>query len=390
MARRKFQLPGIQDLSKEQEDARALPKDGQHLVIGGPGTGKSVLALLRSRRLHEDKARYVFLVYNRLLHQASQQLFGERFSSQQWQSWFIGIYRAATGAPPPRLPAQGSGFWQPFDWQAAADAVAEAKVMDSADLPYLVIDEGQDMPPSFYQLLANLGFENFFVVADQNQQISPDENSTRKELEDALGIETQEVIELTHNYRNTLPIARLARAFYTGDPASPPPALPKPSLVEAKKPLLYQYPPERFKDVIRRILKLADRHPTKLIGIIAPNNKVRTRYAAALKNTSVQLDNGPPQVATFATGDQHTMRFDQGGIMVINAQACKGLEFNVVFIVDINQFYLNKTDVDATKRLFYVMVARATEQVIMLKEAGRPCAVETVLPQDLDILERKG
>ncbi|MBK1735380.1 hypothetical protein CKO15_08805 [Halorhodospira abdelmalekii] len=390
MARRKFQLPGIHELSKEQEDVRALPTDGQHLVIGGPGTGKSVLALLRSRRLHEEKVRYVFLVYNKLLHQASRQLFGGQLSSHQWQSWFIGLYRKVTGALPPRLPAHGGGFWQPFDWQAIADAVAETEVMNSADLPYLVIDEGQDMPPSFYQVLANLGFENFFVVADQNQQISPDENSTRKELEDALGIETREVIELTKNYRNTLPIARLAQAFYTGDPATPPPDLPQPSIVEAKKPLLYQYPPERFKDVIRRMLKLADRHPAQLIGIIAPNNEVRTRYAAALNNTPVQLDNGPPPVTTFASGDQHTMRFDRGGIMVINAQACKGLEFDVVFIVDINQFHLNKTDVNVTKRLFYVMVARATEQVIMLQEAGSRCAVEAILPQDPNILERKG
>lgn len=104
MARRRFQLPGIQDLSKEQEDARALLKDGQHLIVGGPGTGKSVLALLRSRRLHDDKDKYVFLVFNKLLHQASQQLFGERFSSQQWQSWFIGIFREATGTLPPRFP----------------------------------------------------------------------------------------------------------------------------------------------------------------------------------------------------------------------------------------------------------------------------------------------
>lgn len=61
MAKRKFALPGIQELSKEQEDARALPKKGQHLIIGGPGTGKSVLALLRSRRHHIEKDNYLFL-----------------------------------------------------------------------------------------------------------------------------------------------------------------------------------------------------------------------------------------------------------------------------------------------------------------------------------------
>ena len=32
MVMRKFTLPGIQDLTKEQEDARALPKKGQHLI----------------------------------------------------------------------------------------------------------------------------------------------------------------------------------------------------------------------------------------------------------------------------------------------------------------------------------------------------------------------
>ena len=36
-ATRKFELPGIQDLTKEQELIRALPKAGQHLIVGGPG-----------------------------------------------------------------------------------------------------------------------------------------------------------------------------------------------------------------------------------------------------------------------------------------------------------------------------------------------------------------
>ena len=67
MAQRLFELPGIQDLSKEQETARALPKKGRHLVIGGPGTGKSVLALLRARRHANAKEPHVFLVFNKLL-----------------------------------------------------------------------------------------------------------------------------------------------------------------------------------------------------------------------------------------------------------------------------------------------------------------------------------
>jgi hypothetical protein len=40
------------------------------------------------------------------------------------------------------------------------------------------------------------------------------------------------------------------------------------------------------------------------------------------------------------------------------------------------------------KRRFYVMVARAKERVALLREAGRHCPVETILPGDEDILGR--
>jgi len=74
MAKRRFDLPGIQDLSKEQEAARALPKAGQYLIVGGPGTGKSVLALIRTRRHQRDGDDYLFLVYNHLLNRECESI----------------------------------------------------------------------------------------------------------------------------------------------------------------------------------------------------------------------------------------------------------------------------------------------------------------------------
>ena len=38
------------------------------------------------------------------------------------------------------------------------------------------------------------------------------------------------------------------------------------------------------------------------------------------------------------------MRFDEGGILVINAQACKGLEFDTVVLADIDEHYLRRND----------------------------------------------
>ncbi len=382
--KRRFELPGINELSKEQEDARALPKQGQHLIIGGPGTGKSVLALLRSRRLHQERDNYVFLVYNRLLIQASQQLFGSGLHKAQWQSWFMNIFSILTQNQTPTV-ASRSG-WPEIDWNTVERMITESPPELTSERPALIIDEGQDMPPAFYNALANCGFENFYVVADQNQQIVAGQNSSRQDIQHSLGVESSDVIELQDNYRNAYPVARLAREFYTGDPASPPPALPnRPSKI---RPLLYEYAENDFIKIIVNILKNADTYPNKLFGVITPNNNVRLRYHQALTSAYVQLDHGHPRIETYQSGINAFLKFTEGGIMVINAQACKGLEFDTVFLADINHYRLDTKDPDRTKRLFYVMIARAKEQVIMLKEKNKPCPVEGILPTDMNILER--
>ena len=225
MAKRKFELPGIQDLSKEQEAARALPKEGQHLIVGGPGTGKSVLALIRARRHQRDDDDFLFLVFNHLLNRASDQLFGTGLVSRTWDGWFRNTFRELAGQAVP-VQEPNDGGYREIDWDRVDEIVHAMPDTATSRTPFLVIDEGQDMPASFYQALVALGFDRFFVVADQNQQIT-DENSSRKDIADCLAIEPNDVIELKQNYRNSYAVARLAREFYTGDPASPRPALPQ-------------------------------------------------------------------------------------------------------------------------------------------------------------------
>jgi DNA helicase-2/ATP-dependent DNA helicase PcrA len=91
MAKREFELPGIHELSKEQEQAIRLPMEGCHLIVGGPGTGKTVVTLLRLRRyVQQSKSSdSVFLVYNHLLHETARQLFGRGMTSSTWTSWFM-------------------------------------------------------------------------------------------------------------------------------------------------------------------------------------------------------------------------------------------------------------------------------------------------------------
>ena len=386
---RRYELPGIEDLTKEQEAILALPRDGRHLVIGGPGTGKTTVCLLRARRYVRYRTEYVFLVWNHLLHRASLALSDGDLSADTWKSWFWREFRRLVGQRVPTRAADGGG-WPPEDWDAIARLIDACPGIENeaSDLPSLLIDEGQDMPPGFYESLNQFGYKNIFVVADQNQQIK-DDNSSRQDLEDRL---VAEVVELTRNHRNSYPIARLARAFYTGDPASPPPELPRQAGNSIYTPPLYRYAEDSILAMVaRRILKHWDRDPRRLIGVIAPNNRVRQRYLDELKaeNSRASLDNGHPRIVTFHSGEKPTVRFDFGAVLVINAQACKGLEFDTVVLADIHEHRVNAADPDRVKKLFYVMVSRARHRVVMFMKQGANRELDRILPSDETILSRR-
>lgn len=387
MAKRTFKLPGIQDLSKEQERARALPLTGQHLIIGGPGTGKSVLTLLRARRLAAENQGYQFLVYTHLLDRSNIQLFGGSLDSRTWQSWFNETFRSITSHWPPCLPAQDMNGYRPYNWKRVLEIAEAHDLAEASELLLLVIDEGQDMPPEFYDALVRLGFENFFVAADQNQQIT-ESRSSRQDIEVALALETDQVVELRQNYRNTFPIWKLAMEFYTGDPASPPSEAPNRRY--GNVPGLITYAREQFSEVARRIVRRARNRPSRLIGVIAPNNKVRERYMKEIQ--AAKRSNNVPgedlQLETFYDIHRPEIRFDRGGILVINAQACKGLEFDEVVCADIDEHFVNPEDLNAAKKLFYVMVARAREDLFLLKREGGNEAINRILPQDRSVLKR--
>lgn len=387
---RRFSLPGIHDLNKDQDEALALPLEGQHLIIGGPGTGKSVVALLRARRLSEKDKIYRTLVYNHLLDHSNRHLFGneQAFSAKTWDTWFRDICKYFLKTVP-TLEPDSTGYC-PIDWEAVEQRVQSLDSIPDQSDKFIVIDEGQDMPPAFYRTLTYLRFENFYVAADQNQQIHPDKCSSRQDIENTLAIEPDETLELKTNYRNTHPIALLAQHFYPVDPASPRPDLPD-LIPAAATPELWTYGMSNtatLAAIADKILQLSDRYPCKLIGIITPDNKVRTEFNDALRRANPRLDNDKPPIQTFVSGQRELPNFGQGGIMIINAQSCKGLEFDTVILADIDQ-HQPKRDLYALKARFYVMVARAREQVFLLRTGNICPVVDGLLPTDPNILGRK-
>ncbi len=376
MGKRNFQLPGEEDLNKDQDRVLALPEDGQYLIVGGPGTGKSVVALLRALK-YQDNNDYVFLVYNKLLKALSRQLLNTKSNKYLTIiTWFNHAFKSITNEK--STPQKNNNGYRTPDYAAIISKYEELEY--SSRSLHIIIDEGQDMPPPFYEALVCAGYENFFIVADQNQQIT-DDNSNRQELTNNLGLEPKDVIELKINYRNSHPIALFASCFYT-DKASPAPKLPDRESLET--PVLHkQISNEKSFEMI---LREADRDTRKLIGVVVANNEIRLKYIHGIKKLNITLDNASPIISTYSSADTEEVNIDfsQGGIAILNDKSIKGLEFDIVYII-IDGFKIYNNDQTSMKKRLYVMSSRAIEKLALVSTQDNS-SILSLLPTDEKVM----
>ena len=77
--------------------------------------------------------------------------------------------------------------------------------------------------------------------------------------------------------------------------------------------------------------------------------------------------------------------------MVLNAKSSKGLEFDEVFIAELDQFYLS-SDLETFRKEMYVFTSRAKEQLfILINTRNNPNKSHRILcqfPDDPEILRR--
>ncbi|MCF7454839.1 DNA/RNA helicase domain-containing protein [Vibrio sp. A1-1] len=390
MSKREFKLPLLSQLTKEQQRILRLPLDGQHIVVGAPGTGKSVIALHRLAKYNNGK-KPLFLTFNHVLQHSAVSL---DKTASNFDTAMSFIYKIQYELTNEFMPVCEPTITQKKVREISPDYEKLKMIFESHYDDYqskneiydIVIDEGQDLPIGYYESLMHLGFENFFVVADQNQQITLD-NSSRRDLETVFDIETSKVHELTQNHRNTGPIAKLAQHFYT-DRASPLPQLPnKPSI---DTPTLINY--TSVQKCVENILREADNGPGKLIGVIVPSEVKREDYVKKLASAELpNRRNGTPVVSTYSSNQKQghvNIPFDQGGIVVLCDKSVKGIEFDTVYVI-LDGLQVYNGDETAIKKRLYVMFSRAIDKLFIMQSDALTNNITPLLPTDETILKRK-
>ena len=272
-------FPSSADLSREQQAIYSEHLDKALLIIGPPGTGKTVMAILRAQRMKDqNNESATILMKSKVL---------KEFTRTQAKQINVDNYDKYLGRKYNLSPAEKrvNGNYQ-FPWDLIYNRTKFH--LDISQLKNIfprqtIIDEGQDFPPVMWQLLSEIWIKlrkeniNFVpsVMADENQRLNVDENSTIDDIRKGLSLYTEffdsfKESNLTKNYRNTKEIAAFGKHFYVGNQTETP---IYDDCRSGSKPILLFHKNGNSKTLIDRIIQYKINNPTKTVGVILPQNR---------------------------------------------------------------------------------------------------------------------
>lgn len=337
-----MKMPRFAELDEEQRRIyQGAPPDGSVLVVGPPGTGKTVMAFHRATYLKKLGQDPRVIMFNSVL---SEYVRANNTHAKdvpvstmhKWVSEWFHRMRLTL----PRAPERYA-----HDWPAIAKRVHERMTAGGSTAGHwghLIVDEGQDFPKEMYTALALLLHHQgrdgrapaaLSVFADENQRLT-NTNSTIAQIRSALALAGNgRVFSLTRNYRNTGPIAKFCAHFYCGLQTG----IPDPPTKKGKRPVVsfHRNQPAMVQGIIDFIEEARDLEWD--VGIICPRDRTRRYIYAQLCDRYAHDDD--LVIQSFSSKDKElradNLQFDcTNTVTVLCRESVKGLEFDAVIVVD--------------------------------------------------------
>jgi DNA helicase-2/ATP-dependent DNA helicase PcrA len=420
-----MRMPNSREISDEQEEIYMnAPMDGAVMVAGPPGTGKTVIAFLRAQALNKRNKSATVMMYGKVLRKYTSNisdLTGEDVPTDTVLSWMYGWWKRHGISTPSivgekvylnvpyekkdEVKAHGAKWdnfkrkwwvtnedynknkhlfaqWPledhappkiddyQYDWQQMFEklAVHVANKKPVHNVGHLIIDEAQDFPPAMFKMLRfalmQMPNSGITILADENQRLNEEHNATIQQINEALAIPTDRQFLLTENFRNTREIAQLAAHFYvglaTGMPNPPSRRGERPSLVATRT----------LDEQVQYIVDSVTNRAFGEVGVFAHSDAMRHQLFNKLQHRL----RGAYRVQTYSSNgkykEEHPVEdliFDKKGTLtVINRQSCKGLEFDAVFVPEIQVIAIDGSNLDTLKMNMYVMCSRARLALYLL------------------------
>ena len=322
-------------------------------VVGGAGTGKTVLAMEKARRLADEGFRVLLTCYNRPLAEYLRRSAGpvERLRILNFHQlcWELAEQAGIPLPDPHAVPVPPELFTSTLP-NALLDALD--RIDDRFDA--IVVDEGQDFLDTWWDplqlCLADQDRGVLYVFHDDNQQLYRRVPTFPRGLVE---------ITLRHNLRNTQCIHAAISRFYRGEPLrAVGPEGRDVEWIAAGSTLEIEQAVSR---VLHRLVRDESVAPADIVVLVSSSR------TGPLKKDSV--------VGAFElTGDQNA---EPGKVLLESIRRFKGLERQVVIVAGIDD--LAPEDENG---MLYVALSRARAHLVVIAAAStiERCQAPHVLP----------
>ena len=332
-----------EELTAEQAQIINLKIVSNYVIQGGPGTGKTVIAVHRAAQVSK-KDKTLILVFNRplmmYLEKIVNQMELQNCTVKTYFSWLAEIYRIL-GKQIPNI--NGEDF--NIDYKAV---ICDLQSYGKKIYKQVVIDECQDFPIDLIKAI-KVVCENMTCFIDPNQAIENRKTSVEDVL-DILDVESPRT--LNKNFRNTKEMNELAKLFWNKKGVFPE------CVKSGAKPVLVKC--KSFGDKDGKVAQIIKSNKGKSIGVFVNSKKDGWAiYQSILKSVGDEID-----VQYWFSSKNQNLDFSKTGVKVFTYGTIKGLEFDSVIIGWGEKIQSSENEITDKNKL-YVALTRAKENLFI-------------------------
>ena len=388
-------------LTPEQQRIVGLGTDVNRVLLGGPGSGKTIILLHRAYYLHKAKhipadRIHIFVYNNTLLSFIQSGLLAlglDPSMASTLDSWCYHYYQSSIGKKVPRVEDSTSP-----DFGEIRKQVYQ-KLSSTRSFPgyeALMVDEGQDLDEICYRIFTRLS-KHTTVACDFKQQIYEIEESLENLL--ALLNARNSYSTLNRLVRCTPGVANTAEAFIHDDKLKTE-FRKQVELIDRRDQvpvlLIAPYNSVESSELMKQIRMRVNNGDS--VGIVFPTNKTLFGFVKAALKEGIEIET--PTETKFSKAHD----FNNLSPKAFTIFGIKGLTFDVVLIPFLQHRFYVQMNPDRLLKSLFVAVTRAVHWVYFssakeafpnrdildqLKDAGLLSLI--VIPSDqTDIFETLG
>ena len=355
----------LKQMSGEQRTVMDQPFDRNVVIEGGPGTGKTTLAVQRAETLVTEGYSTLVLVFSRPLMRFIQNSqpktnwetvefytlnadgskdyheFNSEYTVSTYLSWLNSLYWQRFGRSYP-----ADGGTEP-DWEKVeAELSTLGRIYDQ-----IIVDEGQDFPVPLLRCLKSLA-TTVTVFIDPQQAIEKTKTTTGV----AAHVLDAATYRLSENFRSTKEIVEFTNLFRgkQDDITSEEESGQIPVMITCAS----------YEDQVNKMLEIMRVYGFKSVGVILDTRPAKKLYEIMKKRLE-----GKSHVQLYEPHTYRDFDFERNEVKIITYGTAKGLEFDVVILPQITRVNSSGDPASDMARI-YIAASRAKKALFMFKVAG--------------------